>query len=300
MHGLWIVIPSFDNPSVTSRCLAALRPSDAMYTVCVVDHGELSTVEELEHDFPDIATIRATPDLWWTGATNAGIRRALAGGASHIMILNSDCVLDSAEVRRIWEVSQAMDSAILAPVQRDLHDDRPMVVRSWTGLPAGFPTLRSEHRVRGRGVIPTRMIIGGRGAVVPRQVFEHVGLFNEDALPHYLADHDFYLRCRRAGFPLLIHAGASVFVDPATSSVAASVGDLDFPHFASSLRHRKSHRNIEATRAFFQLNYPVRPLWWIGFALALSRYTAVWTVTRAIALAKAGFKRVFGRGVGPE
>lgn len=286
MHELWVVIPSFDDLAMISRCLGELHPNMAPYTVCVVDHGSVSTIELLQRDFPSVETVRETPELWWTGATNAGIRRALDAGASHVMLLNSDCVVDKATVNRLWDLSREMSPGVVAPLQRNLHDRQPLVVRSWTGLSAGFPTLRSERRVRKHGVVPTRMIIGGRGVIIPRQIFEQVGLFDADALPHYLADHDFYLRCRRAGYSLFVDTESQILVDQERSTESAQLGRLDLNAFRATLSSRRSHRNLRDLRTFFERNYPVRRLWRIGYTLSATRYCLAWMAARAVRLGR--------------
>ena len=283
MIGLWIVIPSFDDWPVVERCLISLDPSNNEFTVCVVDHGRTGLVaKELKLAFPGVVALRGSPHLWWTGATNLGIRCALEQGAEFVMLLNSDCVIEPASVRRVTTAVKH-HGAIVAPLQRNLRTDEVHAARAWTALTAGFPTLYVEKREPPREIVNTRMIVGGRGVVIPRHIFGMVGLFDEHNLPHYLADHDFYLRARRAGEQLLIDRSSSVWVDHSRTSYSTELQRMTWGDFVESLSNRQSHRSLDQLIAFFRSNYPVPGLWPIGVVLNVTRYllTRMWARARA-------------------
>ena len=272
----------FDRPADADRCVASLaKGCDNAFQILVVDHGLTSWT--IPHDIAcPVKVLRAGSDLWWTGATNAGIKVALAGGASKVMLLNADCTLDGRDARRLFEASR---TAIVAPVQRSATTHEVTSAGARTALLLGFPTLRAMKKLpRRQDLVPVPMIIGGRGAVIPAEIFLSVGLFDEEQLPHYLADHDFYLRCRSAGFPLYVDTGASVFVDESTTSIAAAVGLLRWADFRDSLRSRRSHRNWTTIRAFYRKQYPVRWAYLVGASLNALRYLAAWAFSRPRAM----------------
>jgi GT2 family glycosyltransferase len=279
----WVVIPAFDQVAQTERCVNALLEGHAVDAILVVDHGPEEQVSKALAPYPDVQVLREGPDLWWTGATNAGIRHALGQGATMVMLLNCDCIIDPASVDSLLESALAT-RGVVAPLQRDLASGEVTVSRAGTAVWLGLPTTYASRAVPDSALAKTQMIVGGRGVVIPREVFETVGLLAEHDLPHYGADHDFYLRCRRAGIPLMIQSSATVFVDSGTTSLANRTGDLSFAELRESLTNQRSHRNIRALAALFRRNYPVKPLWWIGLVLAVARYVLVWTVKRPITL----------------
>ena len=75
----------------------------------VVDHGTTSdTKQSLEREYPEVVRIVGTPELWWTGATNLGIRYALSCGAELVMLLNNDCYVApdaTSELIELWQQS---------------------------------------------------------------------------------------------------------------------------------------------------------------------------------------------------
>lgn len=289
-NSVWIVIPVLNGWRETEQCLRALEPGLTRdFTIAVVDHGSTDeTKRELPRLFPEVVHLQETDRLWWTGATNVGVRHALAMGAEYIVPLNNDCFLEAESVRRLVALAERRRS-IVAPVQRER---RTRVVRAATARPAlafGFLTISiaTEIPPGAPELIETGLIMGGRGSVIPRQVFEEIGLFAEDDLPHYHADSDFYLRCRRAGIPLYIARDVDVLVDETRTSIAAQPReDVDWEAFRRSLRDPRSHRNVPSLAAFFRRNYPIPRLWWIGAGLYLARTTALWVVARARAIAR--------------
>lgn len=280
MTHCWIVVPAFDAPEQALRLLEGLKGLQTdCHTILFVDHGPKRMVSAAIGERPGVLSISASPELWWAGATNTGIRFALDNGATHVLLLNNDCVIDAASVRLLIRTADETES-VVAPVQRDVRTQRVLAVRTWPYIALGFPTLRVEHAMPNANIVPTPMIGGGRGAVIRRTEFERVGLFAEEALPHYYADHDFFLRCRRAGVPLVIQTDATVLVDAGTTSTAHDLAQLSWPEFRASLRDPRSHRNLDALAMLFRRHYPIRSMWWVGLALAGIRHVVVWAIKR--------------------
>jgi hypothetical protein len=174
---------------------------------------------------------------------------------------------------------------IVAPVQRDAATGEVMVARMSTCMALGFPTVvlpaMRELPAAETALLPTRLIGGGRGVVLRAAVFDSVGLFDEQALPHYYADHDFFLRCKANGIRLFVATDASVFVDNTRTSEARGLADMSWQQFKDSLGNRRSHRNLGALTALFRRHYPVKALYPIGVMLNLGRYFMSYLVLRA-------------------
>jgi len=282
--GLQVVIPVLDRWDRTERCIQSLLAARlAPDRIIVVDHGSTDgTAERLAGSYPHVVRLDDDPQHWWAGATNSGIRHALAHGASQVMLLNNDCRLEPGTLERLQAHGVDYPVAVIAPVQRD-PTGRVRVARAATLLWLGFPTLMLPWHRRlgpGRALLPTRLIVGGRGVIVPRAVFESVGLFDDAALPHYGADHDFYLRCRQRGVALWIAADCSVVVDDAGTGPERDPESMTWPDFRQSLVSRRSHRNIADVTAFFRRRYPVPALYPLGVALFFLRYVLRYLAAR--------------------
>jgi GT2 family glycosyltransferase len=227
----------------------------------------------------------ASPELWWTGAVNHGVQEGLKRGATAFVLLNNDCYVAPDTLSRLLRhAREAPAPCIVAPLQRNARDGRLLANLVTPGFLLGFPTREvrwpRDAKPGDERLLPVDLIIGGRGALIPRAVFERVGLFDEEALPHYGADHDFYLRCRRAQTPLYLALDATVDIDDERSSLAQRLEAMTLRQFADTLGNRRSHRNLHDLAALFRRHYPIPGLYGIGVALNVVRYSLVYFAAR--------------------
>ncbi len=285
--GLYLVIADFNGCDQTRRCLQALRASHCQdFTILVVDHGtDGQTREMLAHECPAAIRVAGSPDDWWTGATNLGIRAALACEASAVMLLNNDCYVTPKTIGTLLELAQDQPDAIIAPIQRDWRSGEITCISPRSHFLLGFPTVPGPRRLTpamaAQPLLPARLIGGGRGAILPAGVLARLGLFDAETLPHYWADHDFYLRARRLGIPLNIATRAFVDIDSTRTTSADRPETLSWSAFRRTLYDTRSHRNIRDVAALFRKHYPIPGLHPLGVALYTGRYLLVYLVKRA-------------------
>ena len=94
---LSVIIPVFSGLDQLKHCLRALTLGDYHdFNIIVVDHGTTDAITNgLSTQFPKVFCLRGSPELWWTGATNLGIKHALAGGSEAVMLFNHDCYVQA-------------------------------------------------------------------------------------------------------------------------------------------------------------------------------------------------------------
>jgi GT2 family glycosyltransferase len=255
------------------------------FEVIVVDHGlNGETRRGLLEKFPSVIRVEGDSSLWWAAATNLGIRHALEHGNDSIVLLNNDCYVEPNMLARLVAHSAAEPQAVIAPMQVDLHSGRVQPFLS-TCLLLGFPTFAISRPRRPIADTPqlirARMIGGGRGVIVPAHIFQQIGLFDAENMPHYYADHDFYLRCRKQGVPLYIARDTTVVVDPRRTTAAANYARLNLREFRRTFSDPRSHRNLIYVRALMRKHYPIRGLHEVGVVLHGARYLLVYLVRRA-------------------
>lgn len=285
--GLHLVITDFNGCDQTRRCLQALRASRCQdFNILVVDHGtDGRTSEMLAREHPEAIRIQGSPDLWWTGATNLGIRAALARGASAVMLLNNDGYVTPETIGTLLGLAQEHPNAIIAPIQRDWRSGKTLSLGLRTRFLLGFPTAPGLHRLTpamaARALLPVRLIGGGRGVILTAEVLARTELFDAQALPHYWADHDFYLRVRRLGIPLYVATQAFVDIDGSRTTSAGRPEALSVCAFLHTLRDTRSHRNLRDVTALFRKHYPIPGLYPLGVLLYTGRYLLVYLIKRA-------------------
>ena len=291
-----VVIPVYGHWDLAERCLASLAGSTYdNHQVILVDHGPRDeSARALRERFPTVEWVRGDPSQWWAGATNVGTRSALALGLPYIMWLNSDCWLQPGTLASLVCHLQRVGDAIVSPVQKDAKDGRVVSLGASYCFALGFVTREQRRTVPSvNSLRQVRLIAGARGALIPAQVFEHVGLLDEEHLPHYYADHDFYLRCRAKGVGLYVACDATVMVDATTTTTASNPGSLSLAEFRRGFHDPRSHRNMDYLNAFFRKHYPLGCLYRLGTWLNIARYVVMYLIRRV-----AWLLRTMRRGVG--
>ena len=288
MSRLSIIIPVYDGWDTLRKCLEALANNSWQgFEVLVVDHGTEDVDRPDTLPFADrlrLQVIPASPELWWTGATNVGIRAALQNNnAQYIMLLNHDCYLAADALSKLIALADSNADTLIAPVQVDAESHKVLVRKAYTLYLLGFPTVIPPVLFSPNPASPmvsTCMIVGGRGVVIPKKVFSTIGLLDEKHLPHYGSDNDFYLRCRAAGYRLSTAVFARVYVDSSQTTEASNIGRLTLSRFFSTFRERRSHRNVHDQVQLFRKHYPVHALYGIGVVLNLVRYSCIYAILR--------------------
>jgi GT2 family glycosyltransferase len=284
---LTIIIPAFSGREQIRKCLQSLSISSYQdLDVVIVDHGisdEISIM--VNREFPNVTCLRASPDLWWSGATNIGIKHAIKEGSTLVMLLNHDCYTHIDTIEKLLLATFEKPDLIVAPVQHNPRTHKN-TLGIWTCFLLGFTTVTPPafiYKIMHKsGLIPTGLVLGGRGVVIHTSTFKKVGLLDEEHFPHYCADHDFFMRCKKSGIKLFIHADAIVDIDDTKTSSAE--GSLSFGEFVSSLKNRNSHRNLKDVHTLMSRYYPIPGLAAIGVALNLLRFLLVNSTKRLLAL----------------
>jgi len=277
---LFIVIPVYNGWAQTRQCLYALRESTYQdFRIIVVAHGSTDESKStLLMEFPEVECLLGDTSLWWTGATNLGIEHAMAKGASYVMLLNNDCYMTPDAIGKLRAYSERCgDNCIVAPVTKDMLTDKVLNLGFTTCILLGFPSIRlpsiglHKHQQMNE-LAPARLIMGGRGVIIPTPIFQRVGLLDEINLPHYLSDHDFYLRCKKAGIQLMHAMDAQLVVDNTRTTIATLHANMAFSTFRETLSNKRSHRNLKDLKAFFKKHYPIPGLYRLGVCMNLTRY----------------------------
>jgi len=91
---LYIIIPIFNRIEYTKGCLLSLyKQTYKNFKIVVINDGSTDgSGKVLERDFPSVHVINGDGNLWWTAATNLGVKFALKNGADYILTLNNDTI----------------------------------------------------------------------------------------------------------------------------------------------------------------------------------------------------------------
>lgn len=236
----------------------------------VVDHGEDSTAQAVRREHPHVTVLRASGDPYWAGATNVGVRFALEQTeADYVWTVNDDATFGADVLTRL--VGVAVEGGgdgrrIVGPRQMNADDPGRVVSLGSSCVFRGYDLLRLNGQGRVwsemEGATPRVLPVDampGNGVLWPRGVFEDVGWFDEDRLPHYHADSDLVMRARAAGYEAVIATDAVVWDHVRGGMVPGSLREAMFGE--------RSDRRLASLRVLLRRHGPASP-WARGRLLA--------------------------------
>ena len=271
---VFIVIPAHNRRETTLACLRRLRTQGvfAWASPIVVDDGSTDgTGEAVRAEFPEAEVLRGNGKLFWTGATELGMRRAVERGADHVFWLNDDCQPFPGALAELLSTAQA---------ERAVTGGVCVLPRS------GFPVYGGFRRTAA-GLAPVTCESGQRLACdalngnlvcVPRTVIEVIGFPDGRGLPHASGDTDYTLRARARGHAVVLVGAARAHAIPQNRRGYAS-------WLLSGMGVGEVWATLFDPRAYGYLPADFRFRWrhwgWLGLGLAF------WAVARRVPVSAA-------------
>jgi GT2 family glycosyltransferase len=214
------VIPVYNRRVKTLRCLKSLfsaRNSNHELTVIVVDDGSTDgTAEAIAQLYPQVLVVYGTGDLFWTGAVNLGIRKALQEGTDYVLILNDDTVHEVNFINNLVSCSIRCNNAIVGA--KILFLSKCQIIRfagaDWNVFKWGwhYPHNQMDSSRLGTTAFKVKSI-NGNCCLIPAYVFSQIGLYDEVNYPHLYADSAFTISASKNGVPLIIEPKAKIWDD---------------------------------------------------------------------------------------
>jgi GT2 family glycosyltransferase len=261
----------------------------------VVDNGSSDGSEAaIRERFPDLDLLQTGDNLGYTGGNNAGMRRALAAGADHVILLNNDTEVHPEFVDALLE-AQRLDPATGMVCSKIYFFGAPD--RFWYAGASFHPWIGwGRHRGfdqvdRGQyDSIETTDRATGCALMVTRELCERIGLLREEYFA-YCEDLDWSLRARHAGFRIVYVPRSRVW-----HKVARASGGT-----ASGISHYYFTRNmLLCLDENLPLPHPLRALRWAAVIAAalLGVVTQRIPVVRGWGNVLSGARDYFGRRLG--
>jgi GT2 family glycosyltransferase len=245
---IWVVIPSFNALPVTRSCLADLsRQTYPNVVVVLSDSGSTDgTRQVIPKEFPGVVIVRGNSDWWWTKATNEGVKYALSQTAAdeYILTLNNDVVIPYRYVAEMVSLARQHPGSIIGSVIYNAADQSQLVeCGSYIDWRTRKYHFLSPSDFDQSGFCEKLTFLCGKGVLYPVCVFRRHGLFEEAALPHYGADHDFVASCKKWGYTLRIQMNVPLY----SREDITAAGARDVRTYAEKLKLffvRKSKLNL--------------------------------------------------------
>ncbi|MGH9459584.1 MAG: glycosyltransferase family 2 protein [Vicinamibacteria bacterium] len=180
----------------------------------VVDNGSQQPgIESLSERYPEVHFLRNSSNEGFAAANNLGIVSAMKSGADAVLLLNSDASLDERSVASM--LATLASQTRIGVVGPTLWDGNKLLAAGGRDI----ARFNVTHLIPSHP--PTELLdvdyVPGTAALVSRQVFETVGLLDED---YFFSGEmaDLCCRARRQGFRCVVDPSARASHDLSRSA----------------------------------------------------------------------------------
>ncbi|MBX9748043.1 MAG: glycosyltransferase family 2 protein [Roseococcus sp.] len=211
-----VILPIYNGHEEVKQCLHALRAAATgpMQVVMVDDGSRDFTAEMLRAEAaadPRFVLHRRDINRGYTKSINEGV---LLTGADWVVVLNSDTLVPPGWLDRLHAAARARPgTGMVGPLSN---------AATWQSIPAAKrpdgswstnDMIEPRHLHRMQAILdrvserafPEFPVLNGFCTMIAREVFQAIGLYDEDAFPMgYGEETDLCLRARRAGFRLTL------------------------------------------------------------------------------------------------
>ncbi len=234
------VVPVHNGREETLLFLGSLAGvSYANLSLIIVDDGSSDgSADAVADRFPGVKVLHGDGNLWWSGATNLGVREALDDGADFILTINHDNEVDPGFIEPLVEMAVNNPRSLVNSVIAD-YRERAFVTSFGGKLEWFLGEVRDRTSKRDRydpGRLDEGDFLTGNSTLVPAGAFREIGLYDQESCPQYLGDAEFSLRARRAGYRLLIEPRSTIRNRSANSGGTLALNRLSAGRLVTSVR----------------------------------------------------------------
>jgi GT2 family glycosyltransferase len=279
---IYIVTPAFNRKAYTRSYLLALSYQTVKdFKVIIVDDGSTDgTSEMIGKEFPDVILLKEQGDLWWSAATNVGVRYAINHGAEYVMTLNDDTLpaTDFVEKMTAWSIKKP--NALLGALAIDEKNNEAIYggeILNWkTGE---FENILNNVPVAKQNGLHQVNTFPGRGLLIPVETFNKIGLYDSKNFPQTIADLDFTARADKAGYEIFCNYDAKIKIYPEESGSVSIRKNKSWGNYYQHLFGIRGGGNLKWFTVFAFKSSPKKyriQYWLKGSARRIGGYLLEW------------------------
>ena len=253
---IYIIIPVHNRLGYTQDCLESLEKQVYRdFKIIVVDDGSTDgTRHFIQTNFPNVILIEGNGELWWTGATNEGIRLALRQAnpdTDFILTLNNDLVVQEDYLLQLIRGYEEMKPCLMGSLSVDVDDKRRIHFAGtrWNRHNAKYrPAADIKldlNELQKKSPFIESTLLPGRGVLIPIKLFNEIGLYDQKNFPQYMADEDFSLRCKNNGHKLFVSTSAIVYSHIRSTGLSNIHQRKTWKYWIDLVSSRRSPNNLK-------------------------------------------------------
>lgn len=225
-----IIIPNWNGAGMIAECLESLRKQTLQTDIIVVDNGSTDdSVKIIEEQFPDVQLIKLAANAGFAGGVNAGIRRALDGGAEAVALFNNDAVAEPHWLRELTDSLQGHPKVGITTGKLLRSDGKHIDSTGDFYSTWGMPFPRGRNQLDDGSYDKAESVFGASGgaSLYRAAMLDQIGLFDERFFAYY-EDVDLSFRARLAGWDVFYVPGSRAYHHVGATS--SKLGDFTRYH----------------------------------------------------------------------
>lgn len=256
---IYVVIPVHNRKSFTLACIESLmNQTVAGFVIIVIDDGSTDGTEAaIKESFPEVIIIKGDGTLWWSGATNLGVRYALEHNADYILTLNNDTLAPPNYIEKMLYWAKRQPKSIIGSMAIDAESGEVIFAGERVNWKKAKYIPLHDYQEPGCSTgLHEVSHLPGRGTLIPRMVFETVGYYDQEKMPQYAADFDLTHRAIRQGFSVFCNYDAKLKIFPQESGGKELRKTKSLRNFWIHLFGKKGAGNLKAFYYYARKNCP--------------------------------------------
>jgi GT2 family glycosyltransferase len=206
-----VLLTTFNRKEKTLTCLQTLskqvlKPEVEVDIFLTDDNSSDGTAEAVKKNFPYVNIFSGTGHLYWAGGMRSTWRKALEGNYDFYLLLNDDTLLFDTAIQSLVDAYKnnpyAPESAICVGSTCDPQTGK----LSYGGSSLYQKKVWKSHVVFESDKYAKCDFANANIMLVPKAVVERIGILS-DLYTHSLADYDYTLQAKKAGFEVVLVPG---------------------------------------------------------------------------------------------
>lgn len=212
MTTIAVLLTTFNRKQKTLACLQSLEkqnlPNDVSIKIYLTDDGSNDgTADAVKLEFPTVNIYHGNGSLFWAGGMRNTWKQALSSEIDYYLLLNDDTLLKDNAVFTLLNCSNYIKN----------KKSKPGICVGSTAdengkISYGGSALSSKSSWDGGSIVYSETeyidcdVANANILLVPSEIVKHIGILAEK-FTHGLADYDYTLKAKKAGFGLVVAPG---------------------------------------------------------------------------------------------